>query len=254
MSAGTGRGVPGFFDPDSGGPVQVELEQDGEQFKLNRRIGYRDARHREPFVVPADLARFRTDLASIPWFFAWLVPAIGRDLPAVLLHDGLVLGDGERRSHLGPAVGREEADRIFRDALALLGIARLRRWLIWTATTAATAWQSLLPRWRWRAAVGTTVGVVPVLGGLATLDFLDLWDVLPWMGARSWPAELLGGAAGALAVPLLLSLLWGRLRGAGLVLGVALAFLVHVTVAVVLTYGVYRLAEAVVSVGDRPRT
>lgn len=241
----------GFYDPETGGPVQVELEQVGAEFRLNRRIAYRDPQFTEPFVVPVDLGTFRTDLGSVPWFFQWLVPAIGRDLPAVLLHDGLVRGTGERPTHLGPRVSRERADRVFRDALAVLGIGRLRRWLIWTAVTAATAWTVLRPRRRWRTVVATTVGATTVLGVVATLDLLDSWDVLPWMGARRWPVELLGGVVAAAVLAVVLALLWGRLWRAGIVLAAAQALLLHVTLAVVVTYGLYLAAEQLVSIGDR---
>jgi hypothetical protein len=50
------------------------------------------------------------------------------------------------------------------------------------------------------------------------------------MGDRPWYAELAGGLAGAFVVPLVLSLLWGRFRIAGAVVGVTLAVLLHVTV------------------------
>ena len=50
------------------------------------------------------------------------------------------------------------------------------------------------------------------------------------MGDRSWWVEVLGGLAGAVVLPLALSLLWGRLRMAGAIAGVLLAVLLHVTV------------------------
>jgi hypothetical protein len=53
---------------------------------------------------------------------------------------------------------------------------------------------------------------------------------VPWMGDRSWRVELAGGFAGAIVLPLALSLLWGRLRMAGAIAGVMLAVLLHVTV------------------------
>lgn len=236
-----------FFDVATGGPLQLQLEQEGDAFRVLRQIGYRDPDYDDVFVVPADPGSFTTDLASIPSFFAWLVPGMGSHLPAVLLHDGLVVRSDEHATHLGPPVDREEADRLLRDAMGSLGTPRLRRWLMWSAVSIATAWQALAPRWWWRAVVVLTVGVVAALGTVATLDLVDVADVLPWMGARRWWIELAGGAVFAVLVPLAASLLWRRLWAAGAIAGVALAFLLHVTVAVLVVYGTYWLAETVLS-------
>src|SRR5690606_29052959 len=180
-----------------------------DSVRVLRRFGYRDPAHREPFVVPADPGRFRTDLASIPWMFAWLVPGLGSHLAAVILHDALVRSGGPP-DHEGPDVDREEADRILRDAMASLGTPRLRRWLTWAGVMLATCWSALAPRWWWRTLVAGTLGVVGALGVLATLDVLDVVDLLPWMGDRPWWVEVLGGAAGAVAIPAALAVLWGR--------------------------------------------
>jgi hypothetical protein len=93
-----------------------------------------------------------------------------------------------------------------------------------------TGWSTGL-RWYYRAIATVTVLVIAVLGVLATLDLFDVGGPgLPWMGDRPWYAELAGGLAGAFVVPLVLSLLWGRFRIAGAVVGVTLAVLLHVTV------------------------
>jgi uncharacterized protein DUF1353 len=110
-----------FYDAEAGGELQLQLEPVGAEFKILRRFGYRDPHYQEPFIIPADPVTFRTDLASIPWFFAWLVPGLGTHLPAILVHDALVLSKGEAPAHIGPAVDREDADRILRDAMASLG-------------------------------------------------------------------------------------------------------------------------------------
>lgn len=236
-----------FFDPATGGTMVLQLEPDGAKFRILRQLGYRDPHHPEPFIVPADVAGFRTDLASIPWFFAWLVPGIGTHLPAVLVHDALVLDPGEEKAHVGPDVDREEADRILRDAMASLGTPLVRRWLMWSAVILATAFRSLRPRWWWASLVVGSLVLVASLGAVATLDLLDVADLLPWMGERAWPVELATGAAGALLIPLATSVLWGRLWRAGAISGIALALLLHVTAAVMLVYGLYWLLERVLS-------
>ena len=238
-----------FFDPTTGGTMVLQLEPDGAKFRILRQFGYRDPRHAAPFIVPADVAGFRTDLASIPWFFAWLVPGIGTHLPAVLVHDALVLKKGEAKAHIGPDVDREEADRILRDAMASLGTPLVRRWIMWTAVILATAFGTLRPRWRWAPLVCGSLGLVAALGSVATLDLIDVADVLPWMGDRPWAREVVGGAAVALLLPLATSIVWGRLWRAGAIAGIALALLLHVTAAVMLVYGLYWLLEWLLSAG-----
>ncbi len=63
------------------------------------------------------------------------------------------------------------------------------------------------------------------------------------MGDRGWFLELAGGLAGAVVVPLVLSLAWGRFRIAGAVVGVSLAVLLHVTVALLALTVLYRALE-----------
>jgi hypothetical protein len=240
-----------FFDVATGGPVQVQIEQVGATYRLVRQFGYRDPGHDgEPFIVPDDVDTFTTDLASIPWMFAWLVPGLGTHLPAVLLHDGLVVGRGQPPTHVGPHVDRVEADRILRDAMASLGTPRLRRWLMWTGVTFATCWSDVPSRWWWRVVMPVTLGIVGLLGVLATLDLADVLDVLPWMGDRAWWVEMLSGAGFALLIPLILSALWLHFWRAGAIAGVALAFLLHVTAAVILVFGIYRVAERLLSASE----
>lgn len=240
-----------FFDVETGGPMQLQLQQSPAGFKVLRRIGYRDPHYGEPFVVPGDTQTFETDLASVPWFFAWLVPGFGSHVPAAVVHDGLVSTEEEGKTYLGPDVDRVEADRILRDAMGSLGTPRIRRWIMWAAVILATAFTTLRPRWRWVTVVVATVATVVVLGSIATLDLLDLWDALPWMGARAWWAELFGGAAFALLIPLAISSLWGRLWAAGAIVGVMLAFLLHVTAVIMALYGLYWIAETIVSRPER---
>lgn len=54
-----------------------------------RRIGYRSDDHVEVFIIPDDLDTFRTDLASVPSVFGWLVSRSGMFVPLVM-HDALV--------------------------------------------------------------------------------------------------------------------------------------------------------------------
>ena len=248
--------------PDPGHDPRVVLERhadDGlERFSLERRIAYRD-RHLGEILVPAERG-FRTDLTSTPALFTWLVPKTGAHLPAALIHDGLVPGGADGATSYvstdGHVIDRVSADRVFRDAMADTGTGVVRRWIVWAAVTlativlgAGTPWTPL-QLWRYRLAAAVSVAAILYLGFSATVDLFDrsvplAWQV-PWMGDRPWWLEVLGGLAGAIVVPLALSLGWGRFRAAGAIAGVMLAVLLHVTLglaAITLAYqGLERLA------------
>lgn len=252
-------GQPGE-PPDPGSDPQIVLErhsEDGlETFAMLRRVAYADRRVGE-LLVPADPVTFRTDLTSVPALFTWLVPRTGAHLPAALLHDGLVAGGAQDPvsyvSSDGHEIDRVQADRVFRDAMADTGTGLVRRWIVWTAVTAATLvlgrqvpWRRLVT-WRYRVAVVATVAVVLYLGYSATADLFDVaWPgavPVPWMPEGPWWRELTGGVAGAVVVPLVLGLTWGRFAVAGVLAGVLLAVLVHVTVALLLITLTYQGLE-----------
>jgi len=237
------QGADGGAAPDPGSDPRIVLErhtEDGvETFSMERRLAYRD-RHLGEILVPAD-ADFRTDLTSVPALFTWLVPKTGAHLPAALLHDALV-GGKESTSYVstdGHVIDRVDADRIFRDAMADTGTGVIRRWIVWAAVAVATIFVGREVPWTsrqrlgYRVSAALTIAVVVVLGAVATVDLFDVrWAPhLPWMGDRSLLVELVGGLAGAVVVPLALSLLWGRFRAAGAISGVMLAVLFHVTLA-----------------------
>ena len=254
-------GLPGA-PADPGLDPRIVLERHAEEgvetFALERRLAYLD-RHLGELLVPAD-PDFRTDLTSVPALFTWLVPKTGAHLPAALLHDALVGGRDDPASYVstdGHVVDRVAADRIFRDAMADTGTGVIRRWIVWAAVTVATifvgrdvSW-SRARHWSYRIAAGATIATILYLGYSSTSDLFDRsWFLavdVPWMGDRGWWAEVAGGLAAAIVVPLALSLLWGRLRMAGAIAGVMLAVLLHVTVGLAVigaTYiGLERLAR-----------
>ncbi|MGV9451534.1 DUF1353 domain-containing protein [Streptomyces sp. NPDC003635] len=244
--------------PDGDADARIELkrviEDDREQFMLQRRIAYRD-RHLGELLVPRETGTFCTDLTSVPTFLTWLVPKTGEHLPATLLHDGLSHPEGapEYTSTDGRVVWRAEADRVLRDALADAGTALIRRWLIWSAVAMATMWQGegtnwpAWLKWRYRLIVGMTGLGILVLGAWATLDLFDgeiswlgnLW----WMGDRPCWVELIGGLTAAVVLSVGWSVTWGRFWRAGAIVGVSLAVLLHVTVAVLCITAVYQVME-----------
>lgn len=64
-----------------------------------------------------------SDLASVPPFLWWLIASYGQHTLAALLHDHLV-GRPD-------TVDRVGADRLFRDGMGDLGVALVRRWVMW---------------------------------------------------------------------------------------------------------------------------
>ena len=242
--------------PDPTAPATVVLERtEGmptEDFRLTRRIAYRDRLVGE-ILVPREPETFVTDLASVPSVFTWLVPRTGEHLRAAIVHDALLEERGKPAYVGGVDIRPEEAHRIFRDALADSGTGPVRRWLMWTAVSLATMlnargtdW-SPAERWRWRVTAVGSLLLIALLGVLSTLDVVGLEAPVvggvPWTGEGPWWARLGTGAAGAVVIPIVLSLAWGRFRVAGVIAGIMLALLLHVTAAVALLTGLYRAAE-----------
>jgi hypothetical protein len=91
------------------------------------------------FVVPKG---FRTDFASVPRVFVWLIPKYGRYTKAAILHDHLC--DEARANRFD----RDDADGLFRRAMRELEVSFLRRWLMWGAVSLATQWIKLRRRHR----------------------------------------------------------------------------------------------------------
>jgi len=128
-----------------------------------------------------------------------------------------------------------------------LGTGKVRSWLMWAAVTMATMWRMPTQRWYWRSVLIGLLAAVAMIGGLATADLLGVWDVVPWIPESSLGLELVGGAAGAFVIPALLALSWRRFAGAGIIVGVALAFLLHVTAVIAMIYALYWVVERIVS-------
>jgi Protein of unknown function (DUF1353) len=221
-----------------------ESERTEERFKLLQRFRYDSARTGESYIVPADDS-FRTDLASVPFFLTWLVPRGGTHTPAALLHDGLIPGREEPQSYIGPPVTRRQADVLFRDALAELGVPVIRRWLMFAGVSVPTIAERGKRRW---LAIGTFVTALTVLVAAQTLDLFDTeWFELPWMGDRAFVVELLIAFAVPTALTVVLLPLWWGWWRVGLVIGLVLTFIAVPLLFVLSSIGAYLALETLLS-------
>ncbi len=235
----------------TGAPTFAPVRVDDTSWRLPTRFAY-TSEDGITYAVPRDVETFRTDLTSIPWVFAWLLPSNGPHVPGVLLHDGLVRDEVKERdpTHAGPEVDRVEADRLLREANRRCGVPFLRRWLIWTGVMLATL-RSVWSEFRWWATMIGFFGTIALVGLVATLDLFDaqfsFWFLdppqVPWMADRSWRIELLAGGAGAVVIPLIGAVVFGRYWRVGAIAGIWLAVLLHATLAVAATYSGIQLAE-----------
>ncbi len=92
-----------------GGKADVVLEQTADkQFKVMRPFWYDVPDTSTTYEV---WKGFKTDLASVPWFFWWLVSSYGHQTRAALVHDTLIGKDARVK------VRRKEADWVFYTAL-----------------------------------------------------------------------------------------------------------------------------------------
>lgn len=102
--------------------VSVDVRSlDDKIWEVLTTFEYRAARR--TFVVNAGA---KTDFASVPRPLVWLVPTYGLYTRAAILHD-VLCDDGNARN-----VSRRDADGIFRQAMRILGVPFLQRWLMWT--------------------------------------------------------------------------------------------------------------------------
>lgn len=157
----------------------IVVRQVGDElWQLERDLVYQG--RSQAFTIPGsgdEANRFRTDFASVPRAFTWLVPRYGRYTRAAILHDYLCVEAANGR------FARHDADGIFRRAMRELGVSFLRRWLMWVAVRLGAGWRSL-----WRPGLLKGLGVLVL--GLAALAFLivPLAVVLAWL-AVFWVLE-----------------------------------------------------------------
>ncbi len=132
----------------------VEVRQHGDSdWEVKVSLVYEAAGRRRYTARPGML----TDFASVPRVFVWLLPRYGRYTKAAIIHDHLwhdVVRSGE--------LTLREADALFRTAMAELGVAFLRRWLMWGAVRIGALTKER-PGWDW-AKTAPAILVLGVIG------------------------------------------------------------------------------------------
>jgi hypothetical protein len=160
---------------DSGTPLQVE-EVDERWWRVLADLKYHGKS--QDFVVPAGT---KTDFASVPRLFTWLVPTSGKYTKAAVLHDYLCQTG---------AIPRNDADGVFRRALREVGVPNVRRYVMWGAVRLAAGLKG--------AKVGDVIGIVllallvlPVVVPIAVamllvLLALSIVEIVVWLVLRAF--------------------------------------------------------------------
>ena len=87
-------------------------------------VTYTDKARPDDVLFQTAPAGLRSDGPSIPWYARWLIDRNGKLFPCGIIHDHLY--------NSGP-MDRRDADRFLRDHCRVMGVGRLRVWLIyWT--------------------------------------------------------------------------------------------------------------------------
>lgn len=218
-------------DGTPGGTARIVLEQVADRyFVVGDGFRYLGPGRPAISVTPADLRGARTDLTSVPRALTWFVGRYGRHTPAALLHDAM-LHRAEQQAladDVSPLPDYEEADQVFREALACLQVPPLRRTTMWAAVSFST---------RLRAGGMATMGVVAWLVAFA----VGTAALVAGLADRN--VAVLGAA---LVAPLVGAVLWGRQYRAGVVASYMAVFVAAPTLLGAATFLVYRAAEWVI--------
>ena len=163
------------------GRVTAAQRTDTEWELQESLVGY--VRDRD---IRAD-AGLRTDFASVPRFFVWLLPRYGRWTKAAILHD--LMWQQEVPSG---RMTRREADRLFREFMRGMDVAFWRRWIMWAAVRLGAlahpdgrkGWWRDLPRIAGVAVVALPIVALPAVTIGASLLAFYVVERLTWLGGR----------------------------------------------------------------------
>lgn len=132
---------------------------------------------RQVFIVPAG---FKTDFASVPQVFTWLIPRYGTYTRAAILHDYLCRPPAP--------VTRADADGIFRRVLGELGVSTPRRYMMWAAVRARSGMSNATAK-DWTQFLATAIPSIVFL--ILPLTVVWLWTQM--FKAVEWISLLITG-------------------------------------------------------------
>ncbi|KKM07440.1 hypothetical protein LCGC14_1733860 [marine sediment metagenome] len=111
------------------------------KFELFRSFTFHvDSRYSKELIrVPKG---FITDFASVPKAFWSIIPPYGKYTKAAVLHDYLYKYHGFVSGNQTISYTRKEADQLFLKAMEVLGVGRIKRWIMYQAVRrfGAKAW------------------------------------------------------------------------------------------------------------------
>ena len=100
-------------------PLILEYIPEKNLWKTDRELIYYVNKEGEKIVVPKG---FTTDLASVPWPASMIIPKSGRFNSAAVIHDYL---------YFSKLYTRQKADLIFYQAMQVLGVSFIKRWVMY---------------------------------------------------------------------------------------------------------------------------
>jgi hypothetical protein len=142
-------------------PITVRAALLGPWWNLVDDVVYRDAAGRI-WTIPAGTW---TDFASVPKFLQWFAPHEGLWTAAAILHDyfcEVAIAAG--------LISARDADRVFREVMAELGVGRFQRWLMWVGVRLGALVSPVRRAGWWRdapAVLGLSVAALPLIAPAA---------------------------------------------------------------------------------------
>ena len=112
-------------------PLIVEVMPNGKTFKIHHEFTWRG-----PVVDIKVPIGFVTDFASIPRFARIIIPKLGKQNKAAVLHDYLYQHHQLTIKGLRLTVSRKEADITFLDSMEALGVAKWKRLIMFICVRA----------------------------------------------------------------------------------------------------------------------
>jgi hypothetical protein len=215
-----------FINPEVKADVRARLVRNGKTEEVAGAIA-------EDACTYRSASEDDTDLASIPPFMRWFENTYGLHTLAAIIHDRLITSGAANSGVLGSDT---LSDRFFREMLGAVGVAPLKKWVLWAGVALRTRWAATGLR---RASV--ILWVVLATSGITMMGVAGC-------SALFGTGTILGISASRLAVaaalmPFLAACLWGKQYGAGIVAAVSAMWILPPALLDLVGYGLYSVDE-----------